>query len=159
MCAIDILLGDNISPLAVNNVATTGEIVKPYGEANVSVMYGEFFAYTPITVICRVLFMCCSDDTKVCATLCVADDVRINKLSVGSRGEADVKGIFNVLSKHNKSGTISNSDHVQNIKNTQADIQNNICPRCQGALVVRNGKNGKFIGCSNYPKCKFTKQI
>ena len=33
------------------------------------------------------------------------------------------------------------------------------CPQCQGKLVVRNGKFGKFIGCSNYPKCRYTKNI
>ena len=37
--------------------------------------------------------------------------------------------------------------------------QNNICPKCGGQLVERNGKNGRFMGCSNYPKCKFTNKI
>lgn len=32
-----------------------------------------------------------------------------------------------------------------------------ICPICGNNLVLRNGKNGKFYGCSNYPKCKYTK--
>jgi restriction system protein len=32
------------------------------------------------------------------------------------------------------------------------------CPQCSGKLVERNGKYGKFWGCSNYPKCKFTKK-
>ena len=27
--------------------------------------------------------------------------------------------------------------------------------RCGGALVIRNGRYGKFSGCSNYPKCRF----
>lgn len=31
-----------------------------------------------------------------------------------------------------------------------------ICPRCGGNLVVRKGQYGKFYGCSNYPKCKYT---
>lgn len=31
------------------------------------------------------------------------------------------------------------------------------CPRCGGNLVKRNGKNGQFWGCSNFPKCRFTK--
>ena len=31
-----------------------------------------------------------------------------------------------------------------------------ICPRCDSDLVVRKGQYGKFYGCSNYPKCKFT---
>jgi DNA topoisomerase-3 len=30
------------------------------------------------------------------------------------------------------------------------------CPNCGGALVKRNGKNGDFWGCVNYPKCKTT---
>lgn len=33
------------------------------------------------------------------------------------------------------------------------------CPRCKnGVLIERNGKNGKFWGCSNYPKCRMTCQ-
>lgn len=37
---------------------------------------------------------------------------------------------------------------------------NNICPRCSsGKLIVRQGKYGKFLGCSNYPKCKYTKKL
>lgn len=30
------------------------------------------------------------------------------------------------------------------------------CPRCGSALVKRNGKNGIFWGCRNYPKCRVT---
>ncbi len=50
-------------------------------------------------------------------------------------------------------------EHVKNVQQRQANIQQGICPRCNGKLVVRNGKNGKFYGCSNYPKCKFTKKL
>ena len=31
------------------------------------------------------------------------------------------------------------------------------CPKCSSPLVVRYSKFGKFLACSNYPKCKFTK--
>lgn len=31
------------------------------------------------------------------------------------------------------------------------------CPNCGGKLVYRAGKFGKFIACSNYPKCKYVK--
>ena len=34
-----------------------------------------------------------------------------------------------------------------------------VCPKCGGGLVVRTGKYGKFMGCSNYPKCDYTKKI
>lgn len=34
------------------------------------------------------------------------------------------------------------------------------CPNCKdGYLVERDGKYGKFYGCSNFPKCTFTKNI
>lgn len=33
------------------------------------------------------------------------------------------------------------------------------CPKCKNELVVRTGKNGQFLGCSNYPNCKYTKNI
>ena len=70
----------------------------------------------------------------------------------------EMKKIYNILTDHNKSKIISNHEHVQNIRHTQEEIENNICPRCQGTLVVRHGKNGDFIGCSNYPNCRFTKK-
>lgn len=34
-----------------------------------------------------------------------------------------------------------------------------ICPRCGGKLILRHGKYGKFMGCSNYPKCRYTRNI
>lgn len=53
---------------------------------------------------------------------------------------------------------ISKQEHVNNIVNQQRDIENGICPRCSGKLVLRNGKYGQFWGCSNYPNCKFIKK-
>lgn len=50
---------------------------------------------------------------------------------------------------------ISNKEHIENIKKTQQDLNSGICPRCGGTLVERTGLYGKFIGCSNYPNCKF----
>lgn len=33
------------------------------------------------------------------------------------------------------------------------------CPACQaGEVVIRTGKFGKFLSCSTYPECKYTKQ-
>ena len=32
------------------------------------------------------------------------------------------------------------------------------CPECGGDLVIRKGKYGEFIACSNYPTCKYIKK-
>ena len=34
-----------------------------------------------------------------------------------------------------------------------------LCPQCGKPLVKRSGKHGEFIGCSGFPKCRFTKNI
>jgi DNA topoisomerase-1 len=34
-----------------------------------------------------------------------------------------------------------------------------ICPECGSKLVIREGRFGKFMACSTYPKCKFTKNL
>lgn len=33
------------------------------------------------------------------------------------------------------------------------------CPKCGKNLVIKHGRNGKFIGCSGFPDCDFTKSI
>jgi DNA topoisomerase I len=33
------------------------------------------------------------------------------------------------------------------------------CDLCESALIMKRGRFGKFIACSNYPDCKFTKPI
>ena len=35
--------------------------------------------------------------------------------------------------------------------------ENNKCPKCGGNLIEKSGKFGRFTGCSNYPKCDFTR--
>ncbi len=33
------------------------------------------------------------------------------------------------------------------------------CPQCGAPLVVRLGKRGKFVGCSAYPECNYTRNV
>lgn len=51
---------------------------------------------------------------------------------------------------------------VKDISTSNSDVElaataEETCPLCSKSLVFRNGKNGKFWGCSGFPKCKFTK--
>ena len=61
--------------------------------------------------------------------------------------------IYNKLIRANRQ--INNKEHVENIRQTQAELKEGVCPRCGGKLIERVGKYGKFYGCSNYPKCTF----
>jgi DNA topoisomerase-1 len=45
----------------------------------------------------------------------------------------------------------------------RADVQDQpigeACPECGHDLVIRFGRFGKFIGCSNYPECRYTRPL
>jgi len=34
-----------------------------------------------------------------------------------------------------------------------------LCPECGSPLLFKRGRFGRFVGCSNYPKCRFSKPI
>lgn len=39
-------------------------------------------------------------------------------------------------------------------------LENKKCPQCEtGQLSLKFGKFGSFVGCSNYPECKYTRQL
>lgn len=38
-------------------------------------------------------------------------------------------------------------------------IKSGECPKCGADLLVRKGPYSEFLGCSNYPRCKYTEKI
>ena len=38
-------------------------------------------------------------------------------------------------------------------------LSNVACPRCKSPMILRNGRRGKFYGCSRFPYCKGTKNV
>ena len=40
-----------------------------------------------------------------------------------------------------------------------AEMTDEVCEKCGSPMVVKNGRNGKFLACSGYPKCKNTKSL
>ena len=75
----------------------------------------------------------------------------------------DLSKIKNKVEQNNITDKEIKKSHIKNIKNTVKENndkeKNMICPKCGGKLVERNGKYGNFIGCSNFPNCKYTKNI
>ena len=40
----------------------------------------------------------------------------------------------------------------------EAEQTGEACPDCGSPLVIRSGRYGEFVACSNYPTCKFIKK-
>lgn len=84
---------------------------------------------------------------------------RLREPSVKAVSLEQMDMIYYTLSKCNRKDTISNAEHIDNIEVMKNNIANNICPRCGSTLVLRHGTYGRFMGCSQYPRCRFTKKI
>lgn len=71
--------------------------------------------------------------------------------------------VINLISLKNDRCTVNEKMHIRNVQSAKNKYQDKlisgICPRCGGTLQLRSSKYGNFYGCSNYPKCKFTKEI
>lgn len=57
-------------------------------------------------------------------------------------------------------------DYTRGLEDNQSDaaantelVEGRTCPDCGGALQIKRGKYGKFIGCSTYPECKFIEPL
>ncbi len=51
---------------------------------------------------------------------------------------------------------LSASELMERVK-LPDEITEEVCPKCGKPLVVKTGRYGKFLACSGYPECKFTK--
>ncbi len=46
----------------------------------------------------------------------------------------------------------------KNMEKKEAVLAGEKCPECNNELVIRKGRYGEFIACSNYPQCKYVKK-
>ena len=97
-----------------------------------------------------------------------------NKLDIVSSGELDYIVLLNDFWKHfdeniEKTKITSNPEVIDVINENlahhffpqdQEGKDSRACPECKtGKLSIKPGKFGIFIACSNYPDCKYTRQI
>ena len=49
-------------------------------------------------------------------------------------------------------------DAFGKMEKTQPQETGEMCPLCGSSLVIRHGRYGEFVACSNYPNCKYIKK-
>ena len=101
------------------------------------------------------------------ARLRIKDDgeiVRYGKVKdkiISYRNEivANVDEITEILLSSNIKANQVKKEHIKNLKNVYNADYSKLCPKCGGKLVQKSGKYGPFLACSNYPKCRYTRNI
>ena len=127
--------------------------------------------YGHVKALCKLLNI---DESKVFNIVCIPSTAKLNIENDGELTRYDtlverilsyneviinnVDEIINIINSNNIIDKNIKKEHIRNIRNNIIDNDPNKCPKCGGQLVEREGQYGKFIGCSNYPKCRYTEK-
>ncbi len=102
-----------------------------------------------------------TDIRKAKNSLDVQTDIKCDKCGAPMVIKWGRRGRFLGCSNYPNCSNIKNfyNDENGDIKIEKPEILDEKCPQDEGSLVVKNSRYGKFIGCSNYPKCKYTRKL
>ncbi len=81
-----------------------------------------------------------------------------DELDAVSRGEDEWIPLLEHFWRPFKDLVDHTQEHVKRSDVTQEKIDE-VCPKCGGQLSIRLGRNGRFIGCTNYPDCDYTRDL
>ena len=81
-----------------------------------------------------------------------------DQLDAVSRGEKDWIPLMSDFWKPFKS-LIEEKDKSVERKDVTQEAIDEKCPECGKPLSIRLGRNGRFIGCTDFPNCKYTRNL
>ena len=72
----------------------------------------------------------------------------------------EIDRIVGKLERHISESSLTTRDHVRSLR--ERHNSTTVCPKCGSNLVERAARKGanagsKFLGCENYPRCRFTR--
>ena len=81
-----------------------------------------------------------------------------DELDAVSRGEEDWIPLLEKFWRPFKDKVDHTEENVRRADVTQERIDEK-CPECGADLVIRLGRNGRFVGCTAYPSCEYTRDL
>jgi DNA topoisomerase-1 len=81
-----------------------------------------------------------------------------DQLDAVSRGEQDWIPLMRRFWTHFKQLIDEKAKTVQRKDIVQESLEEK-CPKCGNTLTIRIGRRGRFIGCSGYPNCDYTRNV
>lgn len=132
--------------------------------------FGEIPCFSVILIICKD-FEVSNINTEEKCTNVICSSLPAMKKAIKFFEESNEnlltnqkrQEIYDYIIENQHKGKDARKLHKQKVQNMQKEKEyfesNHICPYCKGTLVLREGKYGKFYGCTNYPGCKYTKKL
>lgn len=130
--------------------------------------FGEVPYFSIITMICDDMKISgeINSEDSIGTVLCSSLPAMKRAIAMICKGNPAIiddekkQQIFDYIKSNQYIGKESRREHKQNViaykEILEEKSKQKICPYCKGELVLRNGKNGKFYGCKNFPKCRYT---
>jgi DNA topoisomerase-1 len=81
-----------------------------------------------------------------------------DELDAVSRGEEDWIPVLEQFWRPFKDRVDHTQENVKRSDVTQEALDE-ACPKCGSPLSIRLGRNGRFIGCTKYPECDYTRDL
>jgi len=81
-----------------------------------------------------------------------------DQLDAVSRGELQWLPVLQQFWSPFKERINDTSANVQR-KDVTQEAMDEKCPKCESQLSIRLGRRGRFIGCTNYPECDYTRDM
>ncbi|MCK6439135.1 MAG: type I DNA topoisomerase, partial [Planctomycetes bacterium] len=81
---------------------------------------------------------------------------QLDRIEEGKLPWADVMGNFYALFKDELAEAEQKIEKIKGLVAKDGAGNEIVCQLCNSPMVVRWSKNGKFLGCSNFPECKGT---
>lgn len=136
----------------IGRPSTYAQIISIISQRHYVEKFGRYFIPTIIgTKIAEFLVKEFPSLFNLEFTATLEDD--LDKIASNDKNHLEVLNLFYEELKKRKSTV----DYEESLKIEQ--ITDEKCPQCQSPLVVRYSKFGKFLACSRYPECRFTKKI
>lgn len=101
-------------------------------------------------------------NVKVDSPVIYANELRSYLESTGTEvlTTEQMQDFYDRVQRNNLVGKDARQRHIFKVqsktRNVQIKVDEGVCPRCGGDLILRKGRYGKFLGCSIYPRCRFT---
>lgn len=126
--------------------------------------FGDIPFFSVVTMVCENFKVSGETDgnTIICNSL-PAMERGIYKLVADKPiviDETKKQEIYDFIKNNQHLGRDARIAHKNNVISYNSSLEEmkdkKICPYCKIELILRQGKNGEFYGCKNFPKCRYT---